>query len=109
MKLTLFSLSSLLITGVRPIILTNPEGPVFRAAQYIDLRCKVVTPGNYQFIWEAYCSDDLIFQSAEFSDISNVVSLSSTPDFCVDVVVCRATDDAGMTAEDRFYSGNITG
>jgi hypothetical protein len=95
--------------GVRPIILTNPEGPVFRAAQYIDLRCKVITPGNYQFIWEAYCSDDLIFQSAEYSDISNVVSLSSTPDSCVDVVVCRAMDDAGTTAEDRFYSGNITG
>ena len=105
MKLTIFSLSSQLIPGVRLIILTNPEGPVFRAAQDIDLRCKVITPGNYQFIWEAYCLDTLIFQNTEFS----VVSLSSTPDFCVDVVVCRAMDDAGTTAEDRFYSGNITG
>ena len=96
---------------MRAIIETTPEGPVFRAAQYIELRCKVVTPGNYQFVWKAYCEQKLIYQSGQFttSDDTSGLRFSSTPDVCVDVVLCRAVDGLGTIAEDKFYSENITG
>ena len=95
------------------MILPTPEDPVYRAAVYIDLHCKVVTPGNYFFNWEAYCleggSERLVFHGSNFSDISHLVSVSSTPDTCLDVIVCRAWDDRGSSGEARFTTGNITG
>ena len=41
--------------------------------------------------------------------VASRIHVSSTPDSCVDVVVCRAWDDSGSTAEARFWGGNITG
>ena len=99
------------LTGVRAVILPTPEGPVYRAAVYIDLRCKVITPGNYNFSWEAYClaSGTRVFHAGNFTDISHLVSFSSTPDSCLDLIVCRAWDENGSMAEDKFRTGNITG
>lgn len=99
--------------GVRAVVRSYPEGPVFHAAQYIDLRCYVITPGSYTFTWVSYCTgsgaDVVVSSHGGFTDSSAVLSVRSTPDTCLDVVACRATDDLGSGTEGRFSITNVTG
>ena len=73
----------------------------------------MVTPGSYTFDWLGYCTqgaaDQLVFTESGITDSTSLLRVRSTPDTCLDLVVCRATDDLGSTAEARFWNTNVTG
>ena len=99
---------------------------MFAAATYTLLSCSAVTPGNYTFDWLGYCTHtegggggvgvgggedewDLVFTYAGFSVAMETLKVLSTPLECLDLIVCRATDDLGCVAEARFWNNNVTG
>ena len=103
-----------LYAGVRVVVQSTPDVSVFRAAQNIQLHCYVITPSDYNFTWVGYCSpageeEEVVFISSVHTNSSAVLVIRSTPDTCLDRVVCRAEDGAGSMAEDDFWNTNVTG
>ena len=52
--------------GVRPYIVTSPEGPIFQTGIFITYTCKAITPGSYNYSWRKYC---LLSDSTEMEHI----------------------------------------
>lgn len=96
---------------MRVVVQSTPDVAVFRADQNIQLHCYVITPSSYTFTWVAYCSPsgEVVFSIGGHTNSSAVLVIRSTPDTCLDRVVCRAEDGAGSIDEDEFWNTNVTG
>ena len=100
------------MAGVRTYVVTEPEGPVYQACEYIVFYCKVMTPGDFTFSHVFYCLsggiEKVVAQFSPVSDTEISTTQNSCPSYCFNVRACRAWDDLGSTAEDRSLA-KLTG
>ena len=71
-------------------------------------------PGAYVFSWEVYCreggSSELVSSYGNFTNSSTaVLGVRSTPDECLNQVVCQAWDDGDTHTHHTFTNDNVTG
>ena len=106
-------LSSMIIAGVKLYISTYPKGPIFQVGIRVFFYCRVITPGSLSYHFIDYClstgTEGKVFQTPLTTNIYDSHIINSTPNYCRDVVLCRAWDDAGSTAETKYYLKQLTG
>ena len=106
-------LSSMIIAGVKLYISTYPKGPIFQVGIRVFFYCRVITPGSLSYHFIDYCLSSgtkvVVYQTPPTTNIYSGHIINSTPNYCRDVVLCRAWDDAGSTAETKYDLKQLTG
>ena len=92
------------------IIVTDPPTPPYPAAMWIRLRCDVVPSLSVSYNWTGYCinhgSNQTVFRHTNYND---TLFVRSTPNVCLNIVVCSVVDSVGNTGEGIWRITNVTG